>query len=291
MKHVLPFLCVCLMSAAVFADDSVTAPGAAVEKVVDGFGFTEGPAVNSNGDLYFVDDPNSKIYFWSVADKKLSVFVEKSEHANGMFVDKDDNLVVCEGGTGCVVSYDKNGSRTVLASTFNGKRLNKPNDLWIAPNGGVYFTDPVYGKEFKVIQDGEHVYYILPDKSQLVRVADDFVKPNGIIGTPDGKTLYITDQAAGKVWRYNIQPDGTLNVKKLFAQPAVDGMTIDNFGNVYITEKEILVFNKDGKEIQRIKVPEVPSNVCFGGKDRKTLFITARTSIYSIQMNVHGVNR
>lgn len=289
MKNFFLVLFLTVLSFSVWADEPLTAPGASVEKVVDGFAFTEGPAVNSNGDLFFVDDPNSKIYFWSVADKKLSVFVEKSEHANGMFVDKDDNLIVCEGGTGCVVSYDKNAKRTVLASTFNGKRFNKPNDLWVAPNGGIYFTDPAYGREFKVVQDGEHVYYILPDKSKVLRVADDLVKPNGIIGTPDGKLLYVTDQVAGKVWRYNIQEDGTLSGKKLFASPAVDGSTIDHLGNIYITESEVIIFNKDGKELQRIRCPEVPANVCFGGKDRKTLFITARKSVYSIPMNVHGV--
>lgn len=272
-----------------FADDSIIAPGAQVEKVADGFGFTEGPACNSKGDLYFVDDPNSKIHFWSVADKKLSTFVEKSEHANGMYVDPNDNLYACEGGTGSVVFYTPDGKRTVVADKFDGKQFNKPNDLWIDPKGGVYFTDPVYGRDFKVIQDGEHVYYVLPDRSKVLKVVTDMVKPNGLVGTPDGKTLYITDQVAGKVWRYAIQNDGTLTDKTLFAGIGVDGMSIDNRGNVYITEKEVIVFNPAGKEIERIKTPEVPSNVCFGGPDFKTLFITARKSVYSIRMNVKGV--
>jgi gluconolactonase len=292
MKHFILFTIAVILTVAIFsslaAEEPIIASRAEVEKVVDGFGFTEGPAVNSNGDVYFVDDPNSKIYFWSVSDQKLSVFVEQSAHANGMYVDKNDNLIACEGETGCVVSYDKAAKRTVLASTFDGKRFNKPNDLWIDPKGGIYFTDPVYGKEFKVIQDGEHVYYILPDRSKAVKVVTDMIKPNGIVGTPDGKTLYITDQVAGKVWRYAVQQDGTLTDKTLFTNIGVDGMTIDHRGNVYITADQIYVFDPSGKEIQRIKVPEVPANVCFGGKDRKTLFITARRGLYCIQMNVHG---
>lgn len=292
MKYHVFFLVVLSLSmtTSVFAEDSIVASGATVQKLADGFGFTEGPAVDSKGDIYFVDDPKNLIYHWSVADKKATVFVEKSEHANGMYFDRNDNLVACEGGTGSVVSYDKNGKRTVIASTFEGKRFNKPNDVWIDPKGGVYFTDPVYGREFKVVQDGEHVYYVLPDRSKTIKVVTDMKKPNGLIGTPDGKLLYVTDQVAGKVWRYDIEKDGTLANKKLFAEIGVDGMTVDNRGNVYITADQIYVFNPDGKEIQRIKVPEVPANLCFGGPERKTLYITARTGLYSLEMNVHGVD-
>jgi gluconolactonase len=268
-------------------DNVILAPGASVEKVVDGFGFTEGPAVDSAGNLFFVDDPNSKIYKWS-ADKKLSVFVENSEHANGMYIGKDDTLFACEGGTGSVVAYDKDGKKTVIASQYEGKQFNKPNDLWIDPKGGIYFTDPVYGKDFKVVQGGEHVYYISPDRKNVKRVADDFLRPNGIVGTPDGKTLYITDEKARKVWKYDIQDDASITNKKLFYDNGIDGMTLDKNGNVYITVQEVIVLNPAGKEIQQIKVPETPSNVCFGGKDKKTLYITARKSIYQIETNIGG---
>ncbi|MGL4944309.1 MAG: SMP-30/gluconolactonase/LRE family protein [Thermoguttaceae bacterium] len=268
--------------------ESVRRDGAEVVAVADGFTFTEGPAVNARGDIYFVDDPQRKIYHWNVGDKKLTTFVEDSFHANGLYVDKDGNVIACEGGNGCVVSYTPDGKKSVIAGEFDGKRFNKPNDLWIDPRGGIYFTDPVYGREYKVVQGGEHVYYISPDRKSVKRVADDYVRPNGIVGTPDGKTLYITDEAARKVWRYDINDDATLTGKQFFAEPAIDGMTLDERGNVYITTDKVLVFDPTGKLIETIECPEVPANVCFGGPDRKTLFITARTHLYSLEMKVAG---
>lgn len=289
MNKIILTLCAAVLFCGSAQAETVTAPGAEVVKLADGFGFTEGPAVDSKGDVFFVDDPKCKIHRWSVAEKKVTVFVEESNHANGMFFDKNDNLIACEGGSGSVVSYDRAGRRTVVADEFDGKRFNKPNDLWIAPDGGIYFTDPVYGREFKVVQDGEHVYYISPDRKTVKKVVTDMIKPNGLVGTPDGKTIYITDQVAGKVWKYATNADGTLTDKTLFAEVGVDGMSIDSRGNVYITADQIYVYSPAGKEIQRIKVPETPANVCFGGPERKTLYITARTGFYSIEMAVTGV--
>ena len=128
------------------AQQSLVAPGASVVKLADGFAFTEGPAANSKGDVYFVDDPNNMILCWSVAGKKLTTFIDDSAHANGMYVDKNDNLYVCEGGTGSIVYYTPAGKRTVVANKFGDRHFNKPNDLWIDPKGGIYFTDPVYGQ-------------------------------------------------------------------------------------------------------------------------------------------------
>ncbi len=203
-----------------------------------------------------------------------------------MYFDKDDNLIACEGGSGCVVSYNRAGQKTVIASEFEGKRFNKPNDLWIDPKGGIYFTDPVYGSEFKVVQGGEHVYYILPDRKTVIRVADDLQRPNGVVGTPDGKTLYVTDEKARTVWRYEIKDNGTLAGKTRFFSPTIDGMTLDSRGNVYITERLVIVVHPDGEEVQRIELPEMPANVCFAGPERKTLYMTARTSVYRIEMRV-----
>ena len=275
---------------------SPVAPGAEVVKLADGFGFTEGPTANSKGDVYFVDDPNCKIHVWSVSEKKCSVFIADSAHANGMFFDKNDNLYVCEGGTGSVVYYTPDKKRTVVANKFGARHFNKPNDLWIDPKGGIYFTDPQYGDTFHVVQDGEHVYYILPDRSKIIRVIEatgkkgEFVKPNGVIGTPDGKLLYVADIGGEMIYRYNIQPDGTLTDKHPFAPVLTDGMTVDEKGNVYMAGHDVTVYSPEGKEIEKIKVPEGWSaNVCFGGKDRKTLFITACSGFYAVEMSVKGV--
>jgi gluconolactonase len=169
--------------------------------------------------------------------------------------------------------------------------LNSPNDLWPDPKGGIYFTDPRYGDRTGMEQAGEHVYYLTPNRKKLIRVIDDLVQPNGIIGTADGKTLYVGDYGGKKTFMYSINEDGSLSDKKLFAPEGSDGMTIDNQGNIYLTNKAVMVYNKDGKKIETIEVPEEPSNVCFGGKDRQTLFITARASLYSVQMRVSGVKQ
>ena len=275
---------------------SLIAPGAEVVKLADGFGFTEGPTANSKGDVYFVDDPNCKIHAWSVSEKKVFTFVDESAHANGMYFDKNDNLYVCEGGTGSIVCYTPDGKRTVVANKFGARNFNKPNDLWIDPKGGIYFTDPVYGQpKFQDVQGGEHVYYIYPDRSKVIRVIEvsgedgDFKKPNGVIGTPDGKLLYVADINGRMVYRFNIQPDGTLTDKHPFAPVLTDGMTIDEKGNVYMAGNDITVYSPEGKEIERIKVPERwTANVCFGGANFKTLFITASSGFYAVEMSVKG---
>ena len=154
------------------AAQSLLAPGAEIIKLAGDFGFTEGPTANSQGDVYFVDDPNCKIHVWTVSEKKCSVFIAESAHANGMFFDKNDNLFVCEGGTGSVVSYTPDGKRSVVANKFGERHFNKPNDLWIDPKGGIYFTDPVYGDNYYKVQGGEHVYYVLPDRSKVIRVIE-----------------------------------------------------------------------------------------------------------------------
>ena len=298
MKRItfLPLLLFCLGIVANSAvAQSLVAPGAEVVKLADGFGFTEGPTANSKGDVYFVDDPNCTIHRWCITEKKVSVFVAESAHANGMYFDKNDNLYVCEGGTGSVVRYTPDGTRTVVANKFGRRHFNKPNDLWIDPKGGIYFTDPQYGDNFHVVQEVEHVYYILPDRSKVIRVIEvggegtNFVKPNGIIGTPDGKLLYIADIGGRMVYRFNIQPDGSLTDQHPFASATVDGMTIDERGNIYVAGNGVIVFNPAGEEIERIRVPERwTANVCFGGADFKTLFITASSGFYAVEMSVRG---
>jgi gluconolactonase len=282
---------------------SVVAEGAKVEKLAGGFSFTEGPAADAAGDVFFTDIPNNRIHKWSL-DGKRSTFREDSGGANGLFFDKDGNMLACEGGRRQLVSIGADGKVTVLADKYKGKRFNSLNDLWIDPKGGVYFTDPRYGNRDNMEMDGEHVYYISADRKKVIRVIDDMVKPNGVIGTPDGKLLYVTDHGGDKTFVYNVNADGTLANKKLFAAEGSDGMTIDDEGNIYLTVmgsktlsdydtglNPVAVYNSAGVKIETIGIPERPSNVCFGGKDGKTLFITAQKSLYSVRMRVSGVKQ
>jgi gluconolactonase len=266
------------------SQDAALFLGSSVQKLTGGFQFTEGPAANQEGDIYFTDIPNNRIHKWSI-DGKLSTFVENSDGANGLSFDDNGNLIACAGGTGKLVSINPQGKSTVLADKYEGKPFNSLNDLWIDPKGGIYFTDPRYGNRENLPQDGEHVYYLSGDLQQCTRVIDDMIRPNGVIGTPDGTTLYVADHGANKTYVYKIDPDGTLSDKKLFAKQGSDGMTLDQKSNVYLTSEAVNVYSPSGELIETIYVPpEVPSNVSFGGKDKKMLFITARTSLYSIDM-------
>lgn len=271
---------------------SLIARGAKPEKLAGDFAFTEGPACDREGNIFFTDQPNNRIMKWSI-DNKLSFLGENFGRANGMYFDHKGNLISCSDEKNELWSIAPDGKVTVLVKDFEGKKLNGPNDLWIAPNGGIYLTDPFYKRTWwdhqSSEQDGEHVYYLAPGATKLVRVVTDFKQPNGIIGTPDGKYLYIADIRANKTWRYSINADGTLSGKKLFAELGSDGMTIDNKGNIYLTGKGVTIFNPDGVLIENIPIPEGwTANVCFGGKDRHLLFITASKSVYGIKMKVKG---
>jgi gluconolactonase len=192
-------------------------------------------------------------------------------------------------------SFDKAGNHTILLEDYDDKLLNGPNDLWIDPKGGIYFTDPLYKRKYwerdpEMQQDGEHVYYVSPDRERVFRVDEELTKPNGIVGTSNGKKLYVADIGANKTYVYDIEKDGTLSNKTLFAPLGSDGMTLDNKGNVYLTGKGVIVFNKEGEQIAHIPIDAGwTANVCFGGKDRKTLFITATDAVYGLQMKVKGV--
>jgi gluconolactonase len=278
-------LMVIFLTSLVFGD-GIVAQDAIVKKLAGDFKFTEGPAADKEGNVFFTDIPNSRIHKWSV-EGTLSTFLENSRQANGLYFDKDGNLIACAGGTGQMISIDPAGTITVLADSFEGKPFNSPNDLWIDPAGGIYFTDPRYGSRDNLPQGGEYVYYLSPDRKRVIRVIDEMVRPNGLIGTPDGK-LYVADHGAEQTFLYTINPDGTLTEKRLFVPQGADGMTMDERGNVYLTGEAVTVYDANGQLIQTIAVPERPSNVTFGGKDNKTLFITARSSLYSIEMQVAG---
>jgi gluconolactonase len=272
--------------AGALAGESVVAPGAKLELVKDGFQFTEGPAADAQGNVFFTDVRASRIYKWSESGE-LTLFRENTGGANGLYFSSDGRLMACEGDNGRIVSLDLKGQVTIIADQYGGKRFNRPNDLWVDPWGGVYFSDPMYARGEKT-QDGEHVYYVSPDHKHIVRVIEDMTRPNGLIGTPDGKMLYVADPEAQKTYRYAIQEDGTLTGKTLFVNVGSDGMTIDEAGNVYVTQNAVLVFDPNGQEIASIKVPENPTNLTFAGKDRRTLFITARSTAYTLRMRVAG---
>lgn len=269
-------------------DLSVVAPGGRVVKLAGGFEFTEGPVSDGKGNVFFTDIPNNRIHKWS-PDGKVSTFFANSGGANGLYFDKAGNLLACQGDARKLVSIDASGKVTTLADKYDGKLLNSPNDLWLDRKGGIYFTDPRYGRRDNLQQDGEHVYYLSPDRKKLIRVVDDMVRPNGLIGTPDGKKLYVADPGAGRTYLYRINPDGTLSDKKLFALEGSDGMTIDNEQNIYLTTDAVQVYDSEGLHKETIKVPERPANVTFGGKDKRTLFITAETSLYSVKMRTKGL--
>lgn len=272
----------------------VVAPGAELVLLAREFKFTEGPAADAEGNVFFTDQPNDRICKWSV-DGKLTTFLQPSGRSNGMFFDADGNLWSCADMENELWKIDPEGNVTIVVEDYKGERLNGPNDLWIDPKGGIYFTDPLYKRNYwtrdpEMQQDGEHVFYLAPDHKTLFRVATDFTKPNGIIGTPDGQVLYVADIGARRTYRYKINPDATLSEKTLFCSMGSDGMTIDTGGNVYLTGKGVTVFNADGEQIDHIPIARGwTANVCFGGKDRDTLFITAMDSLFSIKTRVRGV--
>lgn len=278
--------------AAVASEDSIIAAGAKLEKLADGYSFTEGPAADADGNVFFTDQPNDRILEWKT-DGTVSTFMQPCGRSNGLCFDKKGNLWACADEKNELWRIDPDKKVTVVVKDHEGKMLNGPNDLWIRPDGGIYFTDPLYKRDYwtnkSVTRTAEAVYYLPPGGKSPICVADDLKKPNGIIGTPDGKILYVADIGGKKTYRFDIQSDGTLKNKKLFCELGSDGMTIDQQGNVYLTGNGVTVFDKDGKKIEHIGVPERwTANVCFGGKDRQMLFITASKSVYGMKMKVKG---
>jgi len=289
----LPVAALMLSAGAVFSE-GVVAPGAKLEKLAGGFAFTEGPTSDKDGDVFFTDQPNDRIMVWTV-DGKLATFLQPAGRANGMTFDAKGNLIACADEHNELWSIAPDKKVTVLAKDFLGKYLNGPNDVWVAPNSGIYVSDPFYQRKWwdhtTMALTNEEVFYLSPDRKTLKPVTNDLKKPNGITGTPDGKNLFVSDIGAGQTWRYDIQSDGSLTNKTFFCALGSDGMTIDAEGNLYLTGRGVTVFDKAGQQIEHIDVPEKWSaNVSFGGKDHKTLFITATASLYSIPLRFKGAN-
>lgn len=273
---------------------SIIASGARLRKLAGGFKFTEGPAADARGNVFFTDQPNDRIMEWSTTGK-LSTFKRPCGRSNGLCFDKSGNLWACADEKNELWRISPAGKTAVVVKEYHGKLLNGPNDVWLRPDGGLYFTDPFYKRDYwkrgPTEQDHEAVYYLTPDRKTLTRVIDDLQQPNGIIGTPDGRRLYVADIKGNKSYAYDIQPDGTLKNKRLFCNLGSDGMTIDNRGDVYLTGATgVTVFDRTGKQIEHIAVAEPwTANVCFGGRDRQTLFITASKGLYGLKMRVRGV--
>ena len=276
---------------------SPVAPGAKLEKLATGFKFTEGPAPDADGNVYFTDQPNDKIVFWNAAEKKLTTFMEPCGRSNGLAFDTKGALWACADEKNELWKIDvKTKEKTVLVKDFGGKLLNGPNDIWVRDDGSAYFTDPFYKRPYwkrgPKEQDTQGVYFLSAAGKLTRSDAGEIKQPNGIIGTPDGKTLYVADIGANKTYRYDIAADGALKNRALFCELGSDGMTIDDACNVYLTRgPAVHVFAKDGKKAAKIDVPENTTNVCFGGKDGKTLFVTAGTSFYGIAMRTKGAAR
>lgn len=293
LRFSLCFLLVATSGLKAAEDAGIIAPGAKLQKLGDGFKFTEGPAADAQGNVFFTDQPNDRIVKWST-DGTVSDWLKPAGRANGTYFEKNGNLIACADDKNELWSISPDKKMTVLVKDFGGKLLNGPNDLWIRPDGNIYFTDPLYKRPYwqrdpAMQQPGQYVYYLERETGRVTAVCTDLKQPNGIIGTPDGKTLYVADIGAGKSYAYSIAPNGLLTDKRLFCSLGSDGMTLDAAGNVYLTGKGVTVFSADGKQIEHIDVPASwTANVTFGGKDRKLLFITGSEAIYGLQMRVRG---
>jgi gluconolactonase len=276
----------------------VVAPGAKLEQASGDCKFTEGPASDKAGNVFFTDQPNDRILMWSAADNSVTEWLKPAGRSNGLCFDNAGQLIACADEHNQLWSIDPlSKAVTVLVKDYNGKLLNGPNDVWVNPtNNAIYFTDPLYPREYwkglrdpKPQQDKQAVYYLSPDRKTLKRIIDDLKQPNGIIGTPDGKTLYVADIGDRKTYRYDLIADGSPANKKLHCEMGSDGMTLDDRGNLYLTGKGVHIFDPAGKKLGQIEVPESwTANVCFGGKDKGTLFITASKSAYALKMAVKG---
>ncbi len=250
---------------------------------VDGwYRFSEGPTRAPNGDVFFSNLPSRTIHRWHTGGDVETVR-DDGEMTNGLAVGPDGVLYVCEPYRRRVIAIDGDTTR-VVADAYDGAILNSPNDVWVSARG-VYFTDPRYSKDREMKQDGEHVYFVAHGSSEVVRVANDLVRPNGIVGTDDA--LFVADDGVGKTFRYDIAADGTLSNRTLAADAGADGLTLDEDGRLYVVTERVEVFD-GGARVATIETPFRPTNVTFGGEDRRTLFITGKWVVHRVPLDVAG---
>lgn len=291
-RYLMPQLLLLLVASVAVAE--IAPQAVTVEKVATGYRFTEGPAEGPDGAIYFTDIPNKRIIRFDPATGEAATFREDSGRANGLIFDAQGRLIACEGaaegGRRRVSRTEPDGTITTLIDAWEDKPLNSPNDMDIDAAGGIYFTDPRYGNRDDMELDVEAVYYLAPDGT-LTRVIDDLVRPNGLILSPDEKTLYVADNAARKLVAYDVTAPGMLGNPRPFSPmgPGLgggcDGMSIDARGRVYATGDEgVYIFNPDGTQAALVPTPERPAN-CTLARDGKTLYITARTSLYRVVLD------
>jgi gluconolactonase len=266
------------------------------ERIATGFRFTEGPVwIHEKERLLFSDIPANCIYELA-ADGCITKFRELSGNSNGLTIDRQGRLIACEHGNRRVTRTEADGSVTVLAESFRGKKLNSPNDVVVKSDGAIYFTDPAYGiRADEQEQQIEGVYRLSPDGRALSLVADDFARPNGLAFSPDEKHLYIDDSRRRQIRVFKVEADGSLSGGSVFHDMNIaipgspDGMKVDAEGRVYCTGAGgIWVFDKDGNHLGTIVTPEKPSNCAWGGADWRTLYITACTSVYAARLRAPG---
>jgi len=271
-------------------------PAGKVQRLHTGFGFTEGPADDGHGNLYFSDIPNARIHKLD-AHGKLSVFTNQSRHANGLMFNQAGELVVCEMDGQLAVWNVETKTRRVLVDGYQGVRFNAPNDLVIDRTGGVYFTDPHFRAPQPLPQGKTCVYYVSP-AGNVTRLVDDLPAPNGVILSPDEQTLYVFPSGQPVMRAYPVREPGKLGPGRDFCTlklagraglRGADGSTVDVDGNLYLaTQLGVQVFNSQGEALGILEFPEQPANLTFGGPNRTTLFVTARTSLYAVSMFIRG---
>jgi gluconolactonase len=265
------------------------------ELLAGNFQFTEGPVWHPDGYLLFSDIPANRIYKWTPG-KGAEVWREPTGNANGLTLDQKNRPIACEHTGRRVSRTEANGSVIALADRYQGKRLNSPNDVVVKSDGSIYFTDPPYGvKPEEKEQPHNGLYRILPD-GRLELLVNDFDRPNGLAFSPDESILYVGDSPRRHVRAFDVRPDGSLTNSRLLAdmdhpQPgSPDGMKVDEAGHLYVTGATgVWVFEPDGTCLGVIVTPERPANCAWGDADRKTLYITARTSLYRMRVKVAGL--
>lgn len=291
MKWIAFFLC-CISIPASAQTNHLFDAGTKPQRVSKQFEFTEGPAVDKKGNIYFTDQPNNKIWKYD-NNGLLSVFINKAGRANGTYFDSKGNLIACADEYNQLWQISPRKKVKVLLDSYKGKLFNGPNDLWIDTNDNIYFTDPYFQREYwtrkKSEMSGEKVFLLRNGQNKPI-VLDSLVKPNGIVGTPDGKHLFVAEIGAGKIYKYDIKPDRTIANRRIFFAATADGIALDERGNLYLAGNGVTIVNPKGEKIGHIDIPEPwTANLCFGGKDRRTLFITASKAVYVMRMNMKGI--